>query len=253
MAFKLCKKGNCGVTITDLNDGEYQDVSILTTSGNIYYTYLESATVNTLSSINYEGESTVQVTEINKHYKTEDGVNVLDESNLDFAVDGLYEVNHIILPTMEWYQIYQTEVLNYFDSVYVVSGDQILKLDVETREFNVVTIEELLEVNPTNTTIIKETKNTFSLCHLLECFYNICKDLLSKLCPINCRTKTEYQDLIFNRDLIWMAINVIRYCIELGQYYEAQRILEQIQGCGTICAQYDKNKLRNAGGCGCNH
>ena len=140
---------------------------------------------------------------------------------------------------------------NGFTSVYFIDGEDVYKVNPVTREIIKVEIEELLEINPEGSTIIKETKNTFSLCHLLECFYNICKDLLSKLCPINCNSKSSYQELILNRDLIWMAINVIRYCIDLGQYYEAQRFLEQIQGCGTICRQYDVNKLKQAGGCGC--
>ena len=58
MAFKLCKKGNCGVTITDLN--EYQIQSYLTRSSTIYYTFMQSASINTLSSSNDEGESTLQ-------------------------------------------------------------------------------------------------------------------------------------------------------------------------------------------------
>lgn len=251
MAFKLCKKGNCGVIITDMN--EYQSQSYFTKSSNIYYTFEQSASINTLTSINYEGETTLQVHEINKHYLTEDGVQVIDESQLDFKVDGLYEVNHIILPTLEWYETYKEEVfgVNGFTGVYFIDEDKIYKVHPITREIEEVSIEQLLEVNTEDTTIIKETKNTFSLCHLLECFYNICKDLLSKLCPVSCNSKSQYQDLILNRDLIWMAINVIKYCLELGQYYEAQRFLEEIQGCGTICRQYDVDKLKQAGGCGC--
>lgn len=251
MAFKLCKKGNCGVTITDLN--EYQIQSYLTRSSTIYYTFMQSASINTLSSINYEGESTLQAYKINTHYETDEHLPVPDESDLDFVVDGLYEVNHLILPTLEWYETYKTEVFgeNGFTSVYFIDGEDVYKVNPVTREIIKVEIEELLEINPKGSTIIKETKNTFSLCHLLECFYNICKDLLSKLCPINCNSKSSYQELILNRDIMWMAINVIRYCIDLGQYYEAQRFLEQIQGCGTICRQYDINKLKQAGGCGC--
>lgn len=252
MAFKLCKKGDCGITVTDLNSGEYQNISVLTTSGNIYYTFPESATINILSSINYEGEYTIEASEINPHYQTEDGLDVPDESELSYGIDGLYQVDHLILPTIEWYENYQSDVLNYFSLVYVIDNGRVLKLNNATKTFNEITLEELLEVNTTGTTIIKESKNTFSLCHLLDCFYNLCKDLLSKLCPLsNCKGKSEYADLILNRDMIWMAINVIKYCIELGQYYEAQRILEQISGCGTICYKYDKSKAKNNRGCGC--
>ena len=45
-----------------------------------------------------------------------------------------------------------------------------------------------------------------------------------------------------------MAINIIKYLIGFGQYYEAQRILESITQCGNICKEQDPKK---GGRCGC--
>jgi hypothetical protein len=49
-----------------------------------------------------------------------------------------------------------------------------------------------------------------------------------------------------------MTINVIKYSIEIGQYYEAQRFLENLIGCGNICAEYISDNKKGSG-CGCSN
>ena len=48
-----------------------------------------------------------------------------------------------------------------------------------------------------------------------------------------------------------MAINVIKYLIDLTQYYEAQKILENVTQCNGICNTNTMN-VSSGGGCGCN-
>ena len=48
-----------------------------------------------------------------------------------------------------------------------------------------------------------------------------------------------------------MGLNIIKYLIELEQYYEAQRYLEILENCGGICSSFDDNKKQKGGGCGC--
>ena len=258
MAFKICKKGTCGISVTDLNNDDYQLVSMITISGNIYYTFLESATVNALISVSYADERTLRTYQINTHEvvtndTTGEETYVTDESIFQFEVDGLHEITHIILPTQEYVEKFQDSVHTYFPGgVYYTDGEKVYQFleDLTSEEID---IETLLEVNPCDTTIIKETKGTFSICHLEECFANICKALLSKLCNERCDVTSKYAQDIFNRDLVWMTINVIKYCIEIGQYYEAQRFLENLIGCGNICADYISGNGKKGSGCGCSN
>ena len=179
-------------------------------------------------------------------------------------IDGLYEVTHIILPTDVWLE-YVLErnptALTAYNSVYYYDTQSESFMKYVDEESVGVTVEEILEVNATppatvtekTTTIIRGDKNTFCVCHINECFYRLCKNLLGNL-PGRCKNKTDdVKMLIYNRDIIWMAINVIKYLIELGQYYEAQRVLEDITQCGGICkdVMIDKNTI-GGGGCGCN-
>lgn len=257
MAFKICKQGTCGITVTDINE-DYQTSSILTTSGNIYYTFTESSSVNALISITYDDTRTLVTSDVTTHYvshndTTDEDTNVTDESVLEFGTDGLYEVQHLILPTIEYVEKYINQGLAtlFPNGIYYTYDGKVYKYGSQEE----VDMELLVEINTTGTTIIKETKNTFSLCHLQDCFYNLCKKLLNNLCGCNkdCDKANTYSQDIFNRDLIWMAINTIRYAIESGQYFEAQRLLESVSGCGNICAQFNTDSNLNTSGCGCNH
>ena len=258
MAFKICKKGTCGITVTDLNDDNYQLVSMMTTTGSIYYTFLESATINALVSVSYADERKLQAYDITTHRTvindvTEQETYVTDESMFQFEVDGLHEITHIILPNADYISKFEGLVHTYFKGgVYYTDGQKVYQF-LEDYTSEEIDIETLLEINPCDTTIIKETKGTFSMCHLEECFANICKDLLSKLCTERCNGTSKYAQDIFNRDLVWMTINVIKYCIEIGQYYEAQRFLENLIGCGNICAQYISGNGKKGSGCGCSN
>lgn len=118
-----------------------------------------------------------------------------------------------------------------------------------TTILNAAYVDQVL-VTDLVTTVIRLDKNTFIMYSLNECFNKLCKNLLVSLpkeCNINSST---YKQQIFNRDLLWMGINVIKYCLEQSQLYEAQRYYESISRCDVLC----NNSLNNpTHGCGCNN
>ena len=59
----------------------------------------------------------------------------------------------------------------------------------------------------------------------------------------------DFKSLIFKRDLLWTAINAIKYSIELKQLYEAQRMLEETIFCGQLC---NNITIKSTANCGCN-
>lgn len=111
--------------------------------------------------------------------------------------------------------------------------------------------EELFQINLENDnySAYRETQYTFLFPDLLTCLYKISQSLLDKLCPKNCDSE-EFQELTYNRDLLWMGINSIKYLLEAGHFFEAQAILEDLEDCcGGICNSNSKNK--GDSGCGC--
>ena len=57
------------------------------------------------------------------------------------------------------------------------------------------------------------------------------------------------KDVDFARDLVWMAINVIKYLTECEQLAEVERIIETIKGCNGLCVSSDVTSKTS--GCGC--
>lgn len=260
--FKICKKGACSITITGLerDNDEYLNETGEITVSTRNYAYSQTITLNAITSIKSSGDEVTQKYDIVEHV-----IDCIDESELEMPIDGLYEVTHIILPTDVWLK-YVLErdptTLTAYNSVYYYDTQSESFMKYVDEESIAVTVEEILEVNAIppatitekTTTIIRGDKNTFCVCHINECFYRLCKNLLGDL-PGRCKNRTDdVKMLIYNRDIIWMAINVIKYLIELGQYYEAQRVLEDITQCGGICkdVMVDKNTI-GGGSCGCNN
>lgn len=118
---------------------------------------------------------------------------------------------------------------------------------IDKESINIIEPCDFLEYSNANVddyVAYKSEQYTFFMQYLMDCYYRIASRLLQELCPKSCNKGSE---LVFNRDLVWMAINVINYLIETFQYYEAQRYLEIIEDCGGVC----NNKRQERLGCGC--
>ena len=104
-----------------------------------------------------------------------------------------------------------------------------------------VTLQEILD-DPEDTKI--DYEYYFSVCNLRKCFIKICQDIFdsqTSFCNKNNKSPETYK-----RDLLWSALNVIEYMVELDQFEEAQRLLEEITVCNGLC--YSDNI--NSCGCG---
>lgn len=252
--FKISKKGLCGITVTglELDGDEYlsEDNVIISTRN---YTYNQSVTVNVLISYNSKQEETIKDVQVIKHK-----VDCIDESDMIMEQDGIHEVVHIILPTQEWLNhvlTHSPESLDAYYGIYYYDTSNSNYMKFDSGKSYKTSIEEILQINAIppiditelTTTIIRSSKSTFCLCKLRECFYQICKNLLQSYpvkCPENQDSQWEYY-----RDIIWMTINVIKYLLEKEQFYEAQRILEEVTYCGSICNNV--NTIKKSSNCGC--
>ena len=172
--------------------------------------------------------------------------------NIPVEFDGWFEIIHLVLPSIEWVnkEISKGEgsALGLYNLVYFSDGIDIYKyIDGNVSQ---VTITEVLEVNPINTTISKTSRDYVSICFLRKCYINLCQQIFNDRGFSHCWSKNEVDsELVYKRDLIWMAINVIKYLTECEQLAEVERIIETIQGCNGLCTS--SNLIRNTNGCGC--
>lgn len=253
--FKITKKGLCGITVTGLeldNDEYLNEDNVLISTRN--YTYTQSVTINVLKSINAQQEETIRDAKVVLHK-----VDCIDESDFEMEVDGLHSIIHIILPTQDWLNnvlTHSPESLDSYYGVYFYNTNTSTYMKYENGKSVLTSLEEILEINALSpasideltTTIIKNAKSTFCLCKIRDCFYQISRKLLEAY-PVKCPDKSDdIATLQYYRDILWMAINTIKYLLEKEQFYEAQRILQEINYCGSICGNTAK-KVNSSCGC----
>lgn len=113
-----------------------------------------------------------------------------------------------------------------------------------------VELQELIELNPEVSGIEVIYDYYFQTCKLKKCFIDICYQIFDIQNPSNCINSKLDPNLIYKRDLIWSALNVIRYMSEMDQYEEAERLLERIVGCNGLCDNQCHGSHKNSN-CGC--
>lgn len=150
-----------------------------------------------------------------------------DQIVCDFKVDGNYSICKIDVPLDE------TNPYYYKDGKFY-------------KNIKEVELNEVISVNPEISKLNFSYDNYFSTCHLWQCYIKICQEIFDKRASIKCDTTNVDQETIYKRDLLNSAINVINYMASLGQYVEAQRLLERISGCNGLC-----NTGVTTNGCGC--
>lgn len=119
--------------------------------------------------------------------------------------------------------------------------------------YNEIDLATLLEINPNVSNLEITYDYYFQTCRLRKCYINVCYQIFDQAASINCNKSIIDKELIYKRDLLWSALNVIKYMIEIDQYEEAERLLERITGCNGLCnnLQNDCNKKYKSSGCGC--
>lgn len=197
-AFKLCKNGPCGISITgfeEYNSDEYE------------YNFEDYISVNVLYKIDSKGNSSLEDFSIDEH----DNID-LDQTEMVFKQDGLYEVFHFVVSKSE---------LNEIDDLWIQA-----KVAVADKE---------------------DSKLTFCYCRIQECYFKYASDFLEKYCASG---KCSFKNTSIQFDVIYIGITVLRYLLDLGKLYEAQSVLDQLVSCSGVCREFNKiNIISN--GCGC--
>ena len=232
---------NCKIMVSDISTYLAEDFSG-TVKGK--FKYSDTVSIDVLQH-NKTTETVYRDPVYTKH-------DTLQPINIPVEFDGWFDVIHLVLPSIEWFnrEIDKSEgsALGLYDLVYFSDGIDIYKyLDGNVSQVNII---EVLEVNPINTTISKTNRDYVSICFLRKCYINLCQQIFEDRGFSRCWNKNKVDsELIYKRDLVWMAINVIKYLTECEQLAEVERIIETIQGCNGLCVS--SNLTSKTNGCGC--
>lgn len=235
------------IRITDItqDSNEYIPENIQITlpyNQNNKFKYSETCTVNIIQ-YNSTTEQTIVGTIFSPH------CSYLDEAYYTMSKDGYYTITHLILPTTEWLQNElqkEESILDGTMGIYVTDGDKIYHYF--NNELNIVESQIMIEINDEDTTISRVSVDTFSICYLYKCYIDLCKQILNNL-NIRCIGNNDnLRQETFNRDFLWMSINIIKYHVEFDKLLEAQRLIEKLDKCGSLCSNTALNKISS---CGC--
>lgn len=219
-----------------------------------------SETSTGISKGGFKYSDTVSVVVL-QHNKTQETVvksptydyHTSDYIEVPVGFDGWFTINYIVLPNKDWFDREREKssgsALGLYDIVYFVDNGYIYKY--VNGEIDGASIEEVLEVNPINTTISKTSKDYVSICFLQKCYVNLCQQIFNDRGFSQCWNKNSVDsELVYKRDLTWMTINVIKYLTEFNQLAEVERIIEQINGCNSLCKS-NSTYQPTSSGCGC--
>lgn len=176
----------------------------------------------------------------------------LKSIDIPIGFDGQFSLVHLVIPNIEWFnkELEKTEgsALGLYNIVYFSDGIDIYKyINGETSQ---VTIDDILEINTVNTTISRISRDFVSICFLRKCYINLCQQIFNDRGISKCWNKNKVNsELIYKRDLVWMAINVVKYLTQCEQLAEADRVIKTIQGCNGLCIS--TNLTNSTNGCGC--
>lgn len=194
---------------------------------------------NTIIQEEYDNEyAYIYILQLNRTTETISNIFIRTKESetplFDLGLDGFYTLVTLKLSKDENQEYYYKD-----DKFYHFNEETDLKL--------------LLELNPNVTHIDITYDYYFQTCKLRKCYINICYQIFDKVASINCDKSNLDKELIYKRDLLLSALNVINYMVEMNQYEEAERLLERITGCNGLCNNNQNNCYGNhkSNGCGC--
>lgn len=238
--FKICKTGSNTIKVVGLEREDHQYSDTLVDKAGVF-SYADTVTINIFSSLNHQEEVIDLQYNVNKHNSLEDC------SEFSFTRDGVYRIHHIILPTLNWYSkvLEKKYDLSKYGDLYIYSDERVFK--IVNNIWNPIDIKDIPFIDPLiNATLTFDIQYTFNSYQLQECYYKFCKSYFDNLDNI-CDEKDS--QFIKNRDLLWMSINVIKYLLDFGRLFEAQKIIEKLYKCSNLC--YHTKKIVTNEDCGC--
>lgn len=196
----------------------------------------DSASITLLFANNYSDKSQYQTASF--------------DCQIPVNFDSWYTVYYIVLPTKNW--VYQNQVIaDLFSLVFYIENNKIYQYSKQGVDEELLDYSELIhyaDLIDVKHNISIASQDFMSICFLQKCYVNLCQQIFKDKNFVRCSNKVDH-NLSYTRDLVWMALNVIKYMVEMNQLFEAQRILEIIYSCNGICK--NGNSKFYESNCGC--
>lgn len=175
--------------------------------------------------------------------------------------DGTYRYYKLIIPTLDRFKSEENNLLYinlsgqlYFENnqLYLSTlSDNLTHTYEEVRNNRELVSDylkayELIHKNESSQSFYSPVKYVFSVCKLQKCLVSLQKKLLF----LNCGLEQcgENKILINRRDFLLSALYVFDYLTDIQDFTEAQRLLDNLSTCNSICEDELDNIYNN---CNC--
>lgn len=158
---------------------------------------------------------------------------------------GIYNINALL--DNEEYKI-QDKIFYYNNEVYLGLSNVLSPNDINSSTAKLISNWYLLKDYIYTNIDYYYTTEIFTFYKLNKCMINYQKQtLFKKIESCNKVCKTDNQKEL--RDFLFVSVYVLEYLVCIGNYAEAQRILEGLSSCGKLCN--DTVFLNSTHNCNC--
>lgn len=179
------------------------------------------------------------------------------ENQIDINKDMWLTLHYVILPTKEYVynniELYNEKDYNFN---FYISNNELYLYHKNTTDEKINPSEFFSLIPNEKSNVLSISKEYVSIHNLYECYIDFCQQLFQNRGFSKCWNKnTVDSELVYKRDLVWMAINVVDYLVDLHEkpnptLEEAERIIELIHSCTGVCSENNDISNRRYG-CGC--
>lgn len=172
-------------------------------------------------------------------------------------IDGTYSYYKLVIPQLSYFQDEDEpdKYINLIDELFFFKGklyksnitnqdghtlDEVIKNSEVIVNYKVA--YDLVQENKASQTFYCPIKNVFSVCKLQRCLVYLQRQLLLSKCNTN-------ESLRDRRDFLLSAMYVFDYLKDMGNFTEAQRILDNLSSCNSLCGE-ELGNINNSCGCG---
>jgi hypothetical protein len=235
--FHISKHGQCGVSVTglELDDQYIPEEYMLLSKYN--YKHSETVTLNLLLKLDALGKIDQKISQ----YEIIDHENICNDISIfNMPKDGVYKIIHCIIPTDKWLDTTSADPSAVPSNIIYYNGKDFIY------QKNIVSLDNFADlIDLEDSTIISSSKLTFNMCNMLNCYNKTNQFIFDGL--LGGCTNNDIKSKEVNRDIIFMGLNVIKYNLERGDYFTAQRTLDRLTTCSDLC----DSKMTKYNGCGC--
>lgn len=178
--------------------------------------------------------------------------------------DGTYSYYKLIIPYLDHFKNMEDKYCNLYNELYYYEGniyksntpmeeagggyDKGYVLSNSEKIINYIEAYKLVQMNHASQTFYCLKEKIFSVCKLQACLAALQKQALySGSCECSFSKCNLDENLRNRRDFLLSALYVFDYLTDSKNYEEAQRILDNLSTCESLCGE----ELINLNDCGC--